>query len=341
MKKLISILMALLMSVMCAAACADAETAGEMSADMRTFIEYMRYRGYVQSDLSDDELAAMIAVPGISAETEHARFELNGVAYDGSTLRVMVKVTPKEGAVLMSDYVWEATDPLMYEDAPDTHETVAERAQRTGGKVVACGIYGTGLIEGVLLDGPSYIEKYFSDGSMLLIGSMVFSDIEQGERKYALTLRDTPEGGERNEQTMEVTLVPTAKLETVEWQGECALDFLNMNSMTLRRSPLGTTVLASGKVGENATEEQLKALTMQYAVEMELAGAGEARYDGGSMGLKRGGEFVPEAQRGDSVVCHMNFGAGANIATGVKMRLYDFSERKTLAEGEVSFKTER
>lgn len=340
MKKLISILMALLMSVMCAAACADAETAGEMSADMKTFIEYMRYRGYVQSDLSDDELAAMIAVPGISAETEHARFELNGVAYDGSTLRVMVRVTPKDGFVLMSDYVWEATDPIIYEDEPDTHETAAERAQRTGGKVVACGIYGTGLIEGVIMDGPGYIEKYFSDGSMLLIGSMVFSDIEQGERKYALTLRDTPEGGERNEQTMEVTLVPTAKLETVEWQGECALDFLNMNSMTLRRSPLGTTVLASGKISEDAAEEQLKALTMQCAVEMELAGAGEARYDGGGMGIKRGGEFVPEAQRGDSVVCHMNFGAGDSIASSVKMRLYDFIESETLAESEVSFKAE-
>lgn len=205
MNKTIALLLALLM---CIAQPVCAGLADENVVSVFDFVNAYD-KPTTQSTLSDAELAALTSAPNDVYETERAKYTLKQYAFDGCNVYLLVEVAPKaDDVLLMSDYMYEPTDPRMLEDSEVT-ETFEQKAARDGQKIIASGI-GVDITDPkIAYFGSNASEKYFSDGTMLLELEFVFrEDMADAPRGIDIRIREYEYGAEWEEYAWPITITP-------------------------------------------------------------------------------------------------------------------------------------
>lgn len=269
----------------------------------------------------------------VALETRYAHYELTQAAFDGSRAYVLMRVTPLDDAdVLMSTYLWSDTDVI-----PGTDETFAQRAARTGGRIIMAGIGYPGYCAGMdVLDQAAMSERYEADGLMLLFAEYTLAVPATGPVEQMLRIQDCVWGAAQYDTAdIEFELSPTVPLRRVERDIELEFAGGMLTGVQLRSSELGTYVCAQGQVDMDVTRAEVETLNTATLTLLNASGEQLPTLGGGVQFTGADGEYVAQPEGGGSVILEAYAPADASLTDGVALELLDYAADAVLARYEL------
>ncbi len=304
-------------------------TSSQAESEYKGLFEFinMYETPFAQANLTQEEQQALIVHPGSMVETQYATYTVTDAAFDGRLLHVLVHVIPKQDVLLISGYGYDDAMPIWYEDGEANGETFAQRAERENKKLVVSRMLSGHTIDEMGLEGDSYVEAFYLDGTMQLYGRIAmkeYTPVFDGKLKIEEALY----GEEFIDTELDLFIEPTACFEKGVWQGELHAGPLTLTRVELNRSEIGASLWVYADVKKTLTSKEAEQVSALEALTPDVKS-----FAGGYYIMNEQGDMYYGNPVGGEIVLFVSYvGAGDALPEQLTLALCNYLSNEVFGE---------